>query len=1819
MADPLNHDDVDEESEEDTFNPAPAIDSDAEEEPEPGSPAQDAKIRRKSSDSENARPVQDGLDEDDGEDEDAKDDNNHEAAPLGSDEEENGAGEDEEGGEDVDEEEEEEEEVEDRPRKRHKRDKRFQFLDVEAEVDDEEEEEEEDEDGLPGDEMHPDDLVAETGADHDDRRHRDLDRQRELAANLDAEKQAAALRERHSRRNRTAMTEVSGIPQHLLLPSVEDPKIWLIRVKHGKEAEVINLIMKRYAERMESREPIRITSAFGRGGSTMAGYIYVEARQQADVYAAADEISFCYPRTKCEMVPLSQMPDLLKTVPPKALEPGQWVRVRRPMKYAGDLAQITDVEGNGSDVTVKIIPRIDYGLEEDMNGPAAKRKRPGFPSNTGPRPPQRLFSEIDARKKMGRFVQQMSTLNRKHFSFQNDQYVDGFLIKDMKINALQTEDVNPTLEEVSKFASGDSEGQDNLDLASIAASLKANTTTSDYLPGDKVEIYQGEQQGVRGQAVSVRGDIVTIKVTEGELAGQRIEAPAKGLRKLFREGDHVKVIGGSKYHDEVGMVVRVKEDRVTLLTDANNIEITVFSKDLREASDSSSAQGYSKYQLNDLVQLDATTVACVIKIDRESLRVLDQNGTVLTRLPSNISNKIEHRRHAVATDREGSEIRNEDTVKEYTGEQRQGRVIHIHRQYLFIQNRQQAENAGMFVARSTNVTSVAAKGGRVNAGPDLTKMNPLALRNGGGAGIAMGPPKATTFGRDKLIGKTVKIKKGPNKGLLGIVKDTTDESARVELHTKSKIAVVPKDAVMIIDSITGNPLGAGRGGRGGFGGGPGRFGAGTPGGSRVPDYSGGSRTPFAAGGGGGGRTPAWSMQDGARTPAGGANGGRTPGWSQGGGGRTPGWSGGNDGSRTSYGNDGSRTAYGGRTEYGGPGQTWSASARTPFASNSGFAGNDSGSKTPAWGAAAASTPAAFSGNRTPAHPGAYNATTPAAYGAPTPYNSAPTPGAYAPTPAATGDAPTPRPYGAYNTPASAPTPGGYPETPGAFAAETPGGYLDDDPRLYLDLHLTTSMELKKIIWLRRQLPFCKGTPRSLLKKRLRFSTATLSYNCSAYLVRFLAYPHSTVTTAFYDWLAWHSSSTVLPTHLKSSAFHYYFSFSGRAAWAFISIVSPTHSNFVNMAGGKKHLPSTRRKTAQQGRKTPGNPSTSKQKSMIKKQTCSPQLASTILRRVNAIKSNLPSSGRIIQISDDEDDNPEDLPATPTRGKRMLPTPPHSSPDASSLSSKMEVDGNEDVTMTFTRLNIATTRYKHHWTNQEKSALCRIFRFFDVPRDCVVAAAILNGLFSPKLHVFKSNMTRALLDSMRSDVRMPNNQKIWEEVFYGDPDFDRAHLENEGDIMKIWDMAVEIGTPLVMRVQEGPLWVATSSTAARKRNFASRPGQGRPQDNGNTLSATPTTLTAVSRRLHRLPQSTASSSCNAGIDGVVLSASVRRETYESPRTNKLLGVMIPARNSTPLIPRANGLALRTARINVAVPQLLFRSFSDQTYGINTPTLFKAGRFAALPYAIPRAPSSDDESFIFDAANHLTRQLLASPFISTSTSFLWAVHLLLKLDDQTARVSVIHGPTADRNTTVYDTRSVLGDLRAKEMYPIQIGYKGAFEKLVFGEITQDAIHYSFGHYDLEEMATTSASISLFLRLDVIRDKPSIDAVRKEFFQHRVVLDETSATGIANLLRGLNITPLTNEGIISEMLYHLLQGWCIEIHFEDQHTMDRAVGTFCAAFTDCVPPASHSAAKEKAHEIFTAAIARAATDLKKELESRGNRRTRVRQRGFIERNRD
>ncbi|OAV91011.1 hypothetical protein PTTG_04800 [Puccinia triticina 1-1 BBBD Race 1] len=1013
-----------------------------------------------------------------------------------------------------DEEEEEEDEEEDgrgKPRKRRKR-ARNKYIDDLADVDDEEEEEEEEEDGLGGpeddfidrneipesDRSSRRNLLRDITGDDIDAGHRGLDMTRQVREDADLGQIAQDFRERYGRQSRAAARDLGEhIPKNLLMPCDQDPSIWAVKCKPGREKEIVAALFRKCEVHYKTPQELRIISAFYR--DSLKGYIYVEARLELDVREAIQGFVGVY-KTEFRMVPVDEMPDLLRTKKRETpVVPGGWVRIKRG-KYGGDLAQVTEVLENGDEVGLKFVPRIDLNPKEDewKVGSDGKKRKKGSTTSGGIafRPPQKLFNPEEVKKAYKHSDVVKSNRFQGGYTFHGDIFKDGYIEKDLKISALEVVDVNPRIDEIAKFLGDPSETDSSrsLNYAQIAELTKKAATTV-LQPGDQIEIFEGDQKGIQGTVGSIEKENVKITpdpLAHPELKGAEIEIPASSLRKSFKPGDHVKVMAGQNT-DETGLVIRVREDIVTFLSDLSCKEVEAFTRDLRVAAEvGSSANTFGQFELYDLVQLDPQTTGTIFKIERNTFKVIDQNGNVRSVKPNQISAKKDSK-YAIATDADGYEIAVNDQMKEKSvggrTDGRQGRVLHIYRSmYAFLHSHDTPETGGVFVTNARNLVSVAPKGSKKDTSAlDLTKMNPeMANRPPvGGAMVAAG--LGQRFKRDEDIGKLCYIIKGPNKGLQGIIKDINGLLARVELHTNNKTLTIEKTKLgakgrdgkvhPLADLARENFSSSSR---------PGGFGS-SGGGNRSSYGPTGSNSVRHGGqsvhGGIGGATPAW-----------GANGSRTSNPYA-------------DGSRTSYASDGSRTSNpysdGGRTPAYSTSGAWDPGSKTVVASGYGATNTwdaadqsyNSSAPTPAqrtdvgtphdpWGARtpaqaptpnldrSAPTPGAPSnltrgdqsvrrdegsmsswGNPTGVTPFAA-APTPTAYGgrggnvAPTP--NAPTPGGItpygaAPTPAAYGAAPTPVGYGNAPTPAaySAPTPAAYGSapTPAAYgSAPTPAAY-----------------------------------------------------------------------------------------------------------------------------------------------------------------------------------------------------------------------------------------------------------------------------------------------------------------------------------------------------------------------------------------------------------------------------------------------------------------------------------------------------------------------------------------------------------------------------------------------------------------------------------------------------------------------------------------------------------------------------------------------------------------------------------------------------------
>lgn len=154
-----------------------------------------------------------------------------------------------------------------------------------------------------------------------------------------------------------------------------------------------------------------------------------------------------------------------------------------------------------------------------------------------------------------------------------------------------------------------------------------------------------------------------------------------------------------------------------------------------------------------------------------------------------------------------------------------GEIKHLYRNYAFLHSMEILQNGGIFVCKTKHLyLSGGSKSGLKDFASGAELMSPRRQSpmhpsggggGGGGGGVGMGGGGGgggsgfisgggrgrgrggVTRDRD-LIGTTIKIVKGPYKGNVGIVKDATQSTARIELH--STCQTISVDRKHIVDA-----------------------------------------------------------------------------------------------------------------------------------------------------------------------------------------------------------------------------------------------------------------------------------------------------------------------------------------------------------------------------------------------------------------------------------------------------------------------------------------------------------------------------------------------------------------------------------------------------------------------------------------------------------------------------------------------------------------------------------------------------------------------------------------------------------------------------------------------------------------------------------------------------------------------------------------------------------------------------------------------------------------------------------------------------------
>ncbi|GMF09296.1 unnamed protein product [Phytophthora lilii] len=671
-----------------------------------------------------------------------------------------------------------------KPKPKKRRKPVNKFIEEEADVDEDEEEEEDDDDDFYRSERQ---MAEEVEAGHS-YRYEPQDR-----TQFDESESAEAIVNRIKKRHQQSRKQYDGdeeggdviqseVAQQSLLPSIQDPRMWVFKCKPGREQHLVVALMNKFIEFARRGEPLMVKSVVA---SNSKGFIYVEAEREPHAKDCLNGLRDVQ-QWSMKLVPIHEMTSVLNVqTRRKPLVAGAWARMKRAGLYKGDLCKVIEILDNGARAVVKMIPRLDPIVLAGGEQPKYKK---------GQRPPQKLFhanmvpgADV-ARRRYPSTGEMMDT-------FDNDFYQEGFLIKELNIaTMLTTEDVNPTLDEINRFSSvAGEDGEHSAEemLASVEADDWKNKV--ELTKGDTVRVIEGDLINLMGVVLSTNtaNDTVRVMPLHEEIKDTILDFQLKQLMKYVKVGDHIKVVSGM-YSGETGTVVAVDDSEgapvAIVLVDSMAREIQVRVRDLQESAEiSHGLDSYKGKELYDLVALAHGDVGVITHVGREGFTVLCQNGQSRNISDQEVQRKIVSSRTTAALDKKHNHVSVGEMVNvvegPFTGHS--GTVKHIYRTYLFIHNNRITTNSGIFVTRARGVILSGSK-----ARSDMISNSTVPRMD---AGMRQQNQRGGRNQREsELIGQTVKVKKGRWKGYIGIVVDESDQKVKVEIHCKAKIVDIDR-------------------------------------------------------------------------------------------------------------------------------------------------------------------------------------------------------------------------------------------------------------------------------------------------------------------------------------------------------------------------------------------------------------------------------------------------------------------------------------------------------------------------------------------------------------------------------------------------------------------------------------------------------------------------------------------------------------------------------------------------------------------------------------------------------------------------------------------------------------------------------------------------------------------------------------------------------------------------------------------------------------------------------------------------------------------
>lgn len=533
-----------------------------------------------------------------------------------------------------------------------------------------------------------------------------------------------------------------------LEPRRDDPKLFLVKCRPGRERAIILNIAQAAIDKINLNKTPQITSAVTMDG--MKGTIIIEAMSEKLARSEISGIPDIIFQPKLKFVETQFMTQMITPRPTDdiTVPKGSYVRIKRGT-YKDDIAQVKSFDKERKILTVKLIPR----LGETVKGVRPEQK---FEDTSGY--PTKMDGDIEYRQK-------------------DDKLFDGaYLVKKVSLSLV---DLNSqiSLDEIKRFHP---EGEIN--FQELQRVNESNMHNDPFVKGEIVHAISGDLKVVKGRVESVEGNYVYVMPIHEDLK-EILQFQPKDLERYFSIGDHVRVSSG-KYEGDTGVITAFEgKDRnvAIVFSDITQSDIRVLTQTLRITKDTSKGLAeLGEFQLHDIVRLSARLIGMIVKMTKTSLCVLDTSGSLQTIPTSNAPKKadLESRRHFYDMNEHPLALGDLVVIDKGRYAGKQGKVIFVYNQLMFIMSNNIEENGGVAVEQVRNV-----KAAQYTVPYTMKRTTNASQKT---------QPRA-------FIRKDVVVVKGPYKGLRGMVRNATSKNVSLFIPAKQKTVQVPFEFIKTPD------------------------------------------------------------------------------------------------------------------------------------------------------------------------------------------------------------------------------------------------------------------------------------------------------------------------------------------------------------------------------------------------------------------------------------------------------------------------------------------------------------------------------------------------------------------------------------------------------------------------------------------------------------------------------------------------------------------------------------------------------------------------------------------------------------------------------------------------------------------------------------------------------------------------------------------------------------------------------------------------------------------------------------------------------------